>query len=689
HLEGKTDSYETEHRVRHKSGGWVWVLSRGRVIERNADGKPLRACGTHLDITERKRAEEDLLEQKALLSSIIESTNDAVFVKDVEGRYLLANSADARGIGRPLAEVLGAMDRDLFPAEIAAEIRRADEQIIESGAPLSYEQTLRMPGLETKIYQVNKYPHHDLDGTVIGVIGIVRDITKRKESERALRESEEKLRSIVEHSTNVFYSHTPDHIVTYVSPQTRSLLDCEPQECLREWTEFITDHPANEKGIELTRKAIDTGEPQPAYKLELVGKKGRKVWVEVHETPLVRDGKTVAIVGAMTDITLRKQVEEALRESEAKYRTFFDNSADAMLMIEDHLFVDCNKATLAMLGCDGRDEVIRKHPSELSPEFQPDGRRSVEKANEMMEIAAERGSHFFEWDHKRKDGSVFPVEVSLTAIREKNKTMLHTVWRDISDRKRAEEALRESEERLSQIAETIDDVFWIGDRESHKVLFASRAYEKIWGRSLQNLYADARNWADAIHPEDRERVWEYFVKLSEGNAFDEEYRIVRPDGSTRWIHDRGFPIRDASGLAYRLAGIAQDITDRKRAERALLNEKLLSEEYINSLPGLFYVVDGRRLVRWNREWERVTGYSAEELAAKHSLDFFEVEDRPYLEEQMLKVLREGTGELEAELVTKDGRRIPYYFSGSRKEFNGKPHLVGLAVDITQRKRAEQ
>ncbi|MCJ7538650.1 MAG: response regulator, partial [Desulfobacterales bacterium] len=132
-----------------------------------------------------------------------------------------------------------------------------------------------------------------------------------------------------------------------------------------------------------------------------------------------------------------------------------------------------------------------------------------------------------------------------------------------------------------------------------------------------------------------------------------------------------------------------DIISRKQAEEALLSEKLLSEEYINSLPGLFYVFDEQRFVRWNLEWKRITGYSDEELASRYGTDFFESEDRTLIGERMLKVFQEGAAGAEAELVTKDGRRIPYYFTGLRKKLNGKDHLIGLGIDITERKRLEE
>ena len=138
--------------------------------------------------------------------------------------------------------------------------------------------------------------------------------------EEALRASESRLREIIESSINLFYIHTADHVLTYVSPHTQAFFECEPEEALVSWTEFVTDHPINQIGFAITQRAIETGERQPPYELELIGKKKRKLWVEVREAPLVRDGKTVAITGSLTDITARKRMEEALRSQNEQLR---------------------------------------------------------------------------------------------------------------------------------------------------------------------------------------------------------------------------------------------------------------------------------------------------------------------------------------------------------------------------------
>jgi two-component system, cell cycle sensor histidine kinase and response regulator CckA len=134
----------------------------------------------------------------------------------------------------------------------------------------------------------------------------------------------------------------------------------------------------------------------------------------------------------------------------------------------------------------------------------------------------------------------------------------------------AEQALRESEERFRQLAENItESVFWMSDPTALEMLYVSPAYERIWGRTCASLYANFMEWIEAIHPEDRQQVQTNFFEHSLLGNYDEEYRIMRPDGSIRWIRDRGFPIQDRMGIPYRVVGIAEDITDRKLTEAVL------------------------------------------------------------------------------------------------------------------------
>jgi PAS domain S-box-containing protein len=170
----------------------------------------------------------------------------------------------------------------------------------------------------------------------------IRCALERKRMERAIRRSEARLRNIIEHSTNLFYSHAPDHTFTYASPQVKQILGYDPDEFCMRWTDIVTDNPVNVKAARLTEEAIRTGQPQPPYEVEAVTKEGQKKWLEIHEAPVVVDGCTVSIVGAAADITARKQAEETLHEVSAFRNTIITNAAEGLCVcheVPDHPFL--------------------------------------------------------------------------------------------------------------------------------------------------------------------------------------------------------------------------------------------------------------------------------------------------------------------------------------------------------------
>ncbi|HLO51618.1 MAG TPA: PAS domain S-box protein [Kamptonema sp.] len=162
---------------------------------------------------------------------------------------------------------------------------------------------------------------------------------------------------------------------------------------------------------------------------------------------------------------------------------------------------------------------------------------------------------------------------------------------DVTELKETSQALRESQERFQQLAENIADVFWMADPIKQQTLYISPAYEQVWGRTCESLQANFSDWIESIHPEDRDRVRTKFFETALQGQYEEEFRVVRPDGSVRWVRDRGFPVKNSLGEIRYAAGIAQDITDRKQTESELKNQQKWLEEILNLLPSPMLLIE--------------------------------------------------------------------------------------------------
>jgi PAS domain S-box-containing protein len=301
------------------------------------------------------------------------------------------------------------------------------------------------------------------------------------------------------------------------------------------------------------------------------------------ETPYLFSGKRLVIddklclVGLGVNLTESKRAAQKLRDSESKHRVLFEDSADATLVVGECGFVDCNLAAVQMFGYATVADLIALHPADLSPPNQLDGTPSLAGSNQKIATAFLNGQNRFEWLHRRKNGEVFPAEVCLTALTLHGQSTLLATVRDITARKHAEASLRTSEEQFRQLADNIREVFFVVTPEPIRVAYLSPAYEEIWGRPRQQVYDRPAAWIESVHPDERRGVGSYFARLMQGVQSEISYRIERPDGSLRWIHARGFPVNDVKGKLVRVVGIAEDVTERKRAEAEWVDAREAAE----------------------------------------------------------------------------------------------------------------
>jgi len=270
------------------------------------------------------RSQEALRDSEAKYSNLTESLDELIYRADPEtfvATYV--NPAVESIYGYTVEEFLG--DPTLWESSIHPEDKeRVFACFTES------QRNVKSGTIEYRILRKDKTVRwmedhasweKDQQGNVVSLNGAMSDITDRKQAEETLRESEAKLKNIIEFSTNLYYSHDTNHVLQYLSPQVKNILGYEVEEALIKWTTFVSDNPINDVGFQKTMNAIETGIAQGPYELELIHKSGKRVWVETREAPVVEKGKTVAIVGSLTDITDRKQAEEALRRAHAELET--------------------------------------------------------------------------------------------------------------------------------------------------------------------------------------------------------------------------------------------------------------------------------------------------------------------------------------------------------------------------------
>jgi len=265
------------------------------------------------DVSARKQVEAELRRTQFIMDHI----GDMILWVDVDGWILYANEAAARSLGYAREELLELRVGDIDPA-LHSEGWRAAWESARQAKVLRFESSsLRKDGstLATSVV----VSHLNFRGRDYQC-AVVRDITDAKAAEERLRAAQERLRNILEHSTNLFYSHTPDHRLTYVSPQARHFFGCDPEEAMVRWMDFLTDHPVNAAAVEATERAIRTGERQPPYEVQLRTRAGRTLWVEVNEAPVRRDGRVEEVVGSLTDITARKEAERQREMIEERMR---------------------------------------------------------------------------------------------------------------------------------------------------------------------------------------------------------------------------------------------------------------------------------------------------------------------------------------------------------------------------------
>ncbi len=398
-------------------------------------------------------------------------------------------------------------------------------------------------------------------------------------------------------------------------------------------------------------------------------------------------------VACSANLMLRDKlvVQERLKQSEEKYRVFFENSTNAMLMIRNRKFVDCNAAALDLLGYTDKESLYNTSPEELSPELQPNGQPSASEADRMMELAIEKGAHRFEWNHKRRDGEIVAVEVSLTAVPVGDEVFLHAVWWDISKRKKAEELLYKSEERFRTMAELLPEAIFETDMALN-LIYANRQALDLYGYLGEDLI-DGLKGSDILAPEEIPRFMKNITAQFRGkNVSRTEYLSIKKDGTVFPTSIQIAPIIK-DGKPDGIRGVVIDLTEQKKAAQLLQESEERFKTLTELLPEAVFETNMRMMLTYaNRRAFELYGYAKEEFArGLNSLSMFAPEEHERVQQNIAAQFRgEKNYSTEYLSVKKNGTVFPALFHVSPIIKDGKPSgLRGLVIDLTELKRTEE
>lgn len=728
---------DSEFRLRAPHGGWRWTNVRAAPVL-DEDGDVEKWVGMNIDIDDRKLAEHALRESEERYRTLFQSMDEAYTVVEVlkgeagpwrDFRFLEVNPAFLHHtampwpVGKTATELLGT------PNPRWTELYG---QALETGQPVRVEESEPTLG---RIFDLNIFA---LDRVRNRVAVLFTDVTDRRHAEDALRESEERqgyllrlsdvLRPLADPfeiigaamrllgeevgASRAYYAEWPsgtDYVeirCDYAGPGLPSLAGRYPIKNFRS-----TNDRFREGRTWVVDDAVDG--TIPATERDYCLARGVAAWVNV---PLVKGGKLQAALFLVQDAprcwnaaeiafaeetaertwaaVQRSQTEAALRESEERFRLIVENARDyAIFTLDtDGRIADWFPGAEQVFGW-SLDEA-RGHPVDMT--FTAEDRAAGAPAEERETARREGTAPDVRW-HVRKDGSRVFIDGITNVIRDPDGRLRGylKIGQNVTERRAAGQALRESDERFREFGEASSDLIWIRNAETMDYEYVSPAFDAIYGRTRAEVGDELSRWMGIIHPDDREGVMANLQRVREGERVNHEFRIVRPDGEVRWIRNVDFPLRDLEGRITRIGGIGHDATVGKQAADALRESEERFRSFADASEDVMWIVDAetRRLEYVSPAFEQVWGEPREAIMADLGLwaERIYPDDLPHPGEGIEALLAGRNYTAEYRIQRRDGTTryirdtgFPIFDNDGRV-----CRVAGVAQDLTERRNAER
>jgi PAS domain S-box-containing protein len=660
-----------------------------------------------VDISAYKVAEANLAESEELFRTSFENATVGVGLINASGDFLSVNNA--------LCNLLGYTKEELMALTFSDITFEEDKELGVLNMKQMLAGTLSMSNFEKRYIHKNKSIIwanvstgivHSSNRRIEYFVTYIEDITERKLAELTIRKSADLYCALTENMKEVIWILDPVTLrFRYISPSAQKMVGFTPEEIMAFPMQKMVDPQYSEKLVLDLQKIIDdtsSGREKPGtYHTQVIKqpcKDGSYIWAEITAYAFANDetGK-LELRGVHRDVTEHRNAEERLSKSEEKFRLLFENAADPIQLLDENLhFIDCNKATIKILAAEDKKQILNCYPADLSPEFQPDEKKSLDKSIALVREAFEKGNFQFEWVHKRFNGELFTVDINLSKVLMDGRNVLLVHWRDITERKQVEAALQKSEEKFRLLAENASDVIWTMDISGRNT-YISPSVERLRGFTSQEALLQTEE--ESLMPDSAKKAKEFITKainqIEKGERFDSYCLILEQpckDKSTVWVEVTVSGIFDDSGKFLSFLGVSRNITDRKAAEAALQESQEQYRMLIENQGEGAGIVDLNEIfVFANPAAEQIFDVPPGMLVNRNLKDFILPDEITKIQNESEIRLKGIKSTYEIGIITQKGEKRHLLVTATPQyNFEGlATGTFGVFRDITERKIAEE
>ena len=733
HLEGKTPSYANEHRMRCKDGSWMWILDRGMVIQRNADGKPLRMIGTHVDITQRRGVEEALRISEERYRDVVEDQIETICRFKADGTFTFVNAVFCRLVGKSQEELLG---QTWFPRAPEVELASIQSQLAKmtpANPVVTIENPIFVADGTLRWFQFVNRGVFDAEGNLRETQVVGRDITEQREVKEALRESEERWKFALEGAGDGLWDWNVEIGQVHYSRRWKEMLGYQEHEVgnsFLEWQKRV--HNEDLPGAQLKISAILEGRTnQLSFEARMLCKNGRWKWILSRGlvTRAAKDGKPQRVIGTHVDITAQKET----REREARNLELVAAGAEANAVI--HALIWSLEAEHPDMVCcvklrsyvENRLELVAAPSLSMGAQRVVGGKLTLEgigcacmaafsgqrvviedltQIEVLKPYRAQLAAHKLRacWAEpiRGKDGQILGAlsgyyrEPRVPRTQEISSVVNAAQLIGVAlERKRAEEAIKESEERFRAIFEQAAVGVAMIDSKTGKFLMVNQRYCEMMGFTAQEM--QSTTFMAITYPDDLRADLDSMARMKRGDIrhFSMEKRLVRADGRLIWVNLSVAAMREPDSTVDRHVAVVEDITSRKQAEEALRESEQMNRALLDHTSALIVVTDAEgRITHINQAVTNQFGYTLADVEFNTPWETGVINkgDTPKSKERFKKLQKGEVNPVrEIRLRDKDGN---WHLVETRSTFTRRAdgtidRIIITGSDMTERRRLEQ